>query len=145
MTHVKLAIGVALAGLIFTSRQWLAWINTLTPEMGMFVKHLAILSVIFGLHFIDGLVGPPREQALGVLLMYTAFVLIFNYQSEWVVDAGAANVEKQTPDGALYHRMRNTLGLTPDAARIITFVIAPFILFMIGSWIGMRGQKLNLN
>lgn len=143
--HIKLAAGVALAGLVFTSRQWLAWINTLAPEMGMLVKHFAILSVIFGLHFIDGIVAAPREKALGILFMYTAFVVIFNYQSDWVVDAGAENVEKQTPDGALYHRMRNTLGLPPDAARIVTFVIAPFILFMIGSWIGMGGQKLKLN
>ena len=142
--HVRLAGAVALAGLIFTSRPWLAWINTLGPEAGLIVKNLVIFGVIFLLHFVDGLVGPPRRQALGFLLMYIAFDIIFNYQSGWIKEARMENVERQTPDGAIYHRVRGT-GLGPDAARIVTFVVAPFLLFMAGSFIVKSGQKLNLD
>jgi len=142
--HARLAGAVALAGLIFTSRSWLKWINTLGPEAGLVVKNLVIFAVIYLLHFVDGLVGPPRRQAAGFLLMYIAFDVIFNYQSGWIKDAGTENVERQTPDGAIYHRARG-LGLGPDAARIVTFVVAPFLLFIAGSFIVKRGQKLNLD
>jgi hypothetical protein len=91
---------------------------------------------------VDGLIGQPHQQALGFLLVYVSFSMIFNYQSEWITDSGAENVERQTPDGAVYHRVRN-LGLNPDAARIVTFVIVPFVLFLVGSQFIKRG-KLNL-
>jgi hypothetical protein len=142
--HVRLAGAVALAGLVFTSRTWLQWIGTLGPEAGLLVKNLIIFAVIYLLHFVDGLVGPPRRQALGFLLMYIAFDVIFNYQSDWIKEVRADNVERQTPDGAIYHRARGA-GLGPDAARVVTFVVAPFLLFMAGSFIVRRGSKLNLD
>jgi hypothetical protein len=142
--HVRLAGAVALAGLIFTSRTWLGWINTLGPEMGLIVKNIIIFTVIYILNAIDDVIGPPRRQALGYLLMFMAFNIIFNYQSGWIEDLGAENVERQTPDGAIYHRARG-LGLGPDAARIVTFVLAPFLLFMAGSFMLRNGQKLNLD
>lgn len=142
--HVKLAGAVALAGLIFTSRTWIGWINTLGPEAGLMVKNIIIFSVILILNMVDDVIGPPRRQALGYLLMFMAFNIIFNYQSEWIEDLGAANVELQTPDGAIYHRARGA-GLQPDAARIVTFVLTPFLLFMVGSLMLRNGQKLNLD
>jgi hypothetical protein len=142
--HVRLAGAVALAGLIFTSRTWLGWINTLGPEAGLIVKNIIIFTVIYILNAIDDVIGPPRRQALGYLLMFMAFNIIFNYQSGWIEDLGAENVERQTPDGAIYHRVRGA-GLGPDAARIVTFVLAPFLLFMAGSFMLRNGQKLNLD
>jgi hypothetical protein len=142
--HVKLAGAVALAGLLFTSRTWIGWINTLGPEAGLIVKNLVIFIVIYVLNAVDGVVGPPRRQALGYLLMFMAFNIIFNYQSGWIEDLGAENVERQTPDGAIYHRVRGA-GLGPDAARIVTFVLAPFLLFLVGSFVFRSGRKLNLN
>jgi hypothetical protein len=142
--HVKLAGAVALAGFIFTSRPWIRWINTLGPEAGLMVKNIIIFIVIYILNIVDDVIGPPRRQALGYLLMFMAFNIIFNYQSGWINDLGAENVERQTPDGAIYHRARGA-GLGPDAARIVTFVLAPFLLFTIGSFMLRNGQKLNLD
>jgi hypothetical protein len=142
--RVKLAAAVALTGLVFTSRTWLMWINSLGPEAGLIVKNVTIFLVIYLLHLVDGFVGVPRLQALGLLLMFTSFYIIFNYQSEWIKEAGAVNVERQTPDGAIYHRARGA-GLGSDAARILTFVLVPFLLFMAGSYAVKRGKKLNLD
>ena len=135
MTHqtLRLATAVATAGFIFTSRPWLRWLNTLSPEMGLLVKNVIIFSIVYGLHVFVGGVGTPHVQALGILLVYTGFTLVFNYQSRWIEEAGASEVEKQTPDGAMYERARTTLGMSPDAARILAFVVAPFILVLIGS------------
>lgn len=135
MTHqsLRLASAVAAAGFIFTSRPWLRWLNTLSPEMGLLVKNVIIFLIVYGLHVFVGGVGAPHVQALGILLVYTGFTLVFNYQSRWIEEAGTTEVEKQTPDGAMYERARTTFGMSPDTARILAFVVVPFVLVLIGS------------
>jgi hypothetical protein len=135
MTHqnVRLASAIAAAGFIFTSRPWLRWLNTLSPEVGLLVKNVVIFLIVYGLHVFVGVVGKPHVQALGVLLVYIGFTLVFNYQSRWIEEAGTPEVEKQTPDGATYERARTTLGMSPDAARLFTFVFVPFVLVLVGS------------
>ena len=136
MTHqsLRLASAIAAAGFIFTSRPWLRWLNTLSPEVGLLVKNVIIFLIVYGLHvFVDGGVRPPHVQALGLLLVYTGFMIVFNYQSRWIEEAGTPEVEKQTPDGATYERARTTLGMSPDAARLFTFVFVPFVFVLVGS------------
>ena len=145
MTHQKLrlATAIAAAGFIFTSRPWLRWLNVLSPEVGLLVKNVVIFLTVFSLHYVDGLIGPPHRQALGILLVYMGFTLVFNYQSRWIEESGAVEVEKQTPDGAMYERARMTLGLSPDTARIVTFVIAPFVLVLVGAHLTRGGIHLE--
>lgn len=141
--HLRLASAIAAAGFIFTSRPWLNWLNTLSPETGLLVKNMVIFLVIIGFHVVDQSVRPPHVQAIGFLLIYMAMTIVFNYQSQWIQDARAPEVEKQTPDGALYERARTTLGLSPDTARIITFVVAPFILVIIGAQLTRKSIRLD--
>lgn len=144
--HMKLALAVALIGFVFTSRQWLQILHGLGPETGMIVKQFSILIAIFILAWSDPTLRfKSHHQALGVLLVYVAFNIIFNYQSGWISDAGAANVELQTPDGAVYHRSRTNLNLNPEMARLVTFVIVPFVMVLGGSRLLRIGQNLSLN
>ena len=141
-THIQLAAAIGLAGFVFTSRAWLRWLHNFNPETGLVLKNLIILLFILGLHVIDKKVG-FHSQALGLFLIYVAFTIVFDYQSEWIEDAEADNIERQTVDGVVYHRMKNTLGLNPDAARLITFVIVPFLLVLFGSWFVRDGQLIR--
>lgn len=145
MIHLRLAAAFALVGLVFTSKPWLRWLNTLQPEVGLIVKYAAILFVIVFFAWADPTVTfVHKKQALGALLLYVAFNIIFNYQSEWIRESGSSNVEKQTPDGTIYNRARGTLNLDPEFARILTFVIIPFILVGLGSRMVRNGSKVNL-
>lgn len=141
--HLRAASILALTGFIFTSKPWLQWLNTLSPETGLLVKNVVILLILIILHSTDSIVGSPHIQALGVLLVYTAFTIIFDYQSGWIDDVGAQNIEHQTPDGAIYERTRTMLRLAPDSARIVTFVVVPFVLFLVGSNL-IRHQKVSI-
>jgi len=146
MIHLRLAIAFGVVGLVFTSRPWLRWLHTLTPEQGLAVKWMAILASIFLLDVADPTLKlTHKTQALGVVMVLAAFNIIFNYQSEWIDESGSANVQVQTPDGALYHRARIDLGLSPEMARIAVFVVVPFVLVFFGSRLVRSGQKLNLN
>jgi ABC-type branched-subunit amino acid transport system permease subunit len=146
MMHLKLALAIAFIGFVFTSRQWLQVLQKLSPETGMIAKQLSILVAIFILTWADPTLRFKRHhQAIGVLLVYMAFNIIFNYQSEWISDVGASNVERQTPDGAVYHRSKTNLNLNPEMARIVTFVFVPFVMVLGGSKLLRNGQNLNIN
>jgi len=136
MEHLRLASAIAAAGFIFTSRPWLQFLNRQSPEGGLLIKNIVIFLTVFSLHYVDGLVGPPHRQALGILLVYTAFSMIFDYQSRWISEAGAENVGKQTSDGATYERAR--MLFSPDVSRLIVFVLIPFIFILVGSRLAKR-------
>ena len=146
MIHIRLALAFAFAGFVFTSKTWLRWLHSLSPEKGLIAKLIAILGVIYLLDFADPTLKlEHKSQAIGVLMVVAAFNVIFNYQSEWISESGSANVGVQTPDGALYHRARTNLGLSPELARILVFAIVPFVLVFFGSRLVRNGQKLNIN
>jgi hypothetical protein len=141
MKHIRLALAVAVTGFVFTSKPWLKFLNSLSPETGLLIKNIVVFIVILGLHRIDGFIGTPHRQALGFLLVYTAFTIVFNYQSQWITEAGTENVEHQTPDGALYVRARTMF--TPEMSRIVVFVLIPFIFVIFGSTLVTKRVKLD--
>jgi hypothetical protein len=145
MTHLKLALVIALAGFIFTSRPWLNFLNKLEPERGLLVKNLVVLSLIFILHLIDPNIALPHTKAAGVFLIYIAFMMIFNYQSDWIAESGSEDVGDQTIDGAVYHRAREVLNLKPEFARLVTFVLVPGLLAFAGSRLVRNGQKVRID
>lgn len=145
MIHLRLALAFACVGLVFTSRQWLRWLHSLGPEQGLLVKWIAIFATIFLLDYADPTLKlEHKTQAIGIVMVLAAFNMIFNYQNEWIDESGSENVQVQTPDGALYRRARQTLGLSPEFARVLVFVLVPFILVFFGSRLIRNGTKLNL-
>jgi hypothetical protein len=144
--HWKLALAFAVAGYIFTSKMWLRVLHNLGPEQGLVLKWVAILVSIFLIDLVDPTLKlEHKTQALGVVMVLAAFNIIFNYQSEWIEESGSGNIQVQSPDGALYHRARTNLGLNPDVARILVFVLVPFALVLGGSKLVRNGTKLNVN
>lgn len=145
MWHLKLAAAFGVVGFLFTSRPWLNWLNTLTPELGLLIKSILVFGIIAALQGIDGLIKLSNSQTLGVVLVYTAFVMIFNYQSKWIEESDSPNVELQTADGVVYHRTRNLFNLEPEMARLVTFVVVPVIMVLIGTAFMRKGQNVNLD
>jgi hypothetical protein len=145
MKHLKLASLFAVAGLVFTSRTWLNFLHKFKPETGLLIKNAVVLFIIFIMHLIDPSVSVPHIRATGVFLIYVAFMMIFNYQSDWIEESGSGNVEDQTVDGAVYHRARETFKFSPEIARLATFVIVPFVLVLVGSRLVKNGQKVRMD
>lgn len=145
MHHVKLAGVVAAVGFVFTSKPWLQWLNKFGPEAGLVIKNLIIVAIIFMIHSIDQGVNLPKVKNLGFFMIYMAFMMIFNYQSKWISDAGAPNVESQTPDGATYHRVQTIFNFSPELSRVITFVMIPFLLVFLGGQVAGTGRHVSLD
>jgi hypothetical protein len=136
---------MALTGFVFTSRPWLNWLGKFQPEKGIIIKNAVALGLIFLMHLVDPSISLPHLRALGVFLIYVAFMMIFNYQSDWIQESGSDDVGDQTVDGGIYHRARTTLNLGPEMARLLTFVIVPFLLVFAGSRLVKNGQKMRLD
>lgn len=136
---------IALAGLLFTSRTWLNFLHKFEPETGLLIKNAVVLLVIFIMHLIDPSISVPHIRAAGVFLIYIAFMMIFNYQSDWIEESGSGNVGDQTMDGAVYHRARETFKFSPEIARLLTFVLVPFVLVFAGSRLMKNGQKVRMD
>jgi Ca2+/Na+ antiporter len=145
MKHLKLAALVAVSGFIFTSKVWLNFLHKFKPETGLLIKNVVVLFVIFIMHLIDASVSVPHVKAVGVFLIYVAFMMIFNYQSRWIAESGSGSVEDQAVDGAVYHRARETMNLSPELARLVTFVLVPFVLVLVGSRLVKNGQKVRMD
>jgi ABC-type branched-subunit amino acid transport system permease subunit len=146
MFHLRLALAFAFVGFVFTSKAWLKWLHSFGPEQGLAIKWAAILGAILLLDFADPTLKlEHKTQALGAVMVLAAFNMIFNYQSEWIDESGSGNVQVQTPDGALYHRARSNLGLEPEVARLLVFVLVPFTLVFFGSKLVRTGTKLNVD
>jgi len=141
MERIRLALAVAVTGFVFTSKPWLKFLNSLNPESGLLIKNIVIFLVILILHRIDLFIGRPSRRALGFLLVYTAFSIVFNYQSRWITEVGAENVEHQSPDGALYIRARTVF--SPEISRLVVFVLIPFIFVIFGSTLVTKRVKLD--
>lgn len=144
MWHLKLAAAFGVLGFLFTSRPWLNWLNKLTPEMGLLIKSLLVFGIVVALQGIDGIIKLNNSQTLGVVLVYTAFVMIFNYQSKWIEESDSPNVGLQTADGVVYHRTRNLFNLEPEKARLVTFVVVPVIMVLVGTIFMRKGQNVNI-
>jgi len=144
--HVRLAFAFALVGFVFTSKTWFGILSRLGPETGLALKYVSIVATIFFIIRVDpSLKFGTANQNIGAVLVALAFLMVFNYQSEWIEDSGAEHISVQTPDGAIYRRARQNLGLNPDVARLVTFVLVPFFLVLGGSKLLRNGQKLNLD
>lgn len=144
MLHLKLAVAFVVMGYIFTHKLWLNWLGSLSPEVGLLVKQVIIAGLIYNLHHLDGSIKPFHIYALGIYLIYLAFQIIFNYQSKWIKESGSDAVEEQTPDGVLYHNARHLI-TDPEIARLVTFVLVPASLVLIGGLVIRRGQNAALN
>lgn len=145
LLHIRLAASFAVLGFIFTSKPWLKQLDKYSPEVGLIIKHFVILLSIYILAWCDPYIKFVHpHQAIGVLLIYISFVMIFNYQSGWIKDANATNVEEQTLDGVVYHRSKQLLNNEPHMARIFSFVIIPFMLVVFGSQLVHHKQNVNV-
>ena len=134
MAQVKLALSVAFVGFVFTSQTWLNFLGTLGPEVGLVVKGAAILLSVLFIDKIDPSIHLIHQQyrPIDIILVYGALALIFGYSSKWVKDSGSHHVTEQTVDGAVYDRVQKETKLDPQKTRLVTFVLLPFMMVLLG-------------
>ena len=158
--EVLLAIVFALAGFIFSMREWILTLNSLNPLYGFFIYCSIVFIFIFGLSRMGLVVLGVRiksfSQMLGLLCITFAFFIIVNWESEYVNyvvtgNFGGVNIFYQAEDGATWFLWQSLISPNPadlpqrvELIRFMTYVFSVFLLTLLGGILLEKKPKLSI-
>lgn len=132
---------LASAGYFFTTKFWIMFLNKLSPAKGLLVYY-CVITILFlilmkiGVN-IGGIEFNSIRHVIGSLLIFFSFFILFDftscYQNQVLYGTceNIPNIFLQTEDGTVYnfwsHFTKNITYL-----RILTYMITPFVLTLIG-------------
>lgn len=147
----NLAFIFAIMGFIFTTRTWLKTLDKLNPIYGLIIYYIIITSFVILLEYfglvISGIKYSTSWQTIGTILIIFSFFIVVSWESCYVntITKGncddVSNVYLQSEDGAVYY-FWSYFTDNLSARRILTYVVTPFILTIIGQ--SLITQKVTL-
>jgi len=153
-----LATIFALMGLIFSHKFFLIWLNTLNPIAGLLFYYLVLfLTITLLSHFglvISGIKIKKPLQFFGTLLIIFSFFIIVNWESPFINyqvygslpdSSQFSQILFQSEDGATFYFWSTIIGVSTDLAGILTYVITPFILTLIGAFFVIEKPRLGVS
>ena len=152
---VRTAIAFAVLGYIFSSRQFIRFLNNLNPFQGLLFYYLQLFVTLeilqwFGL-IIGGVKMTSLVQTIGELIIVFAFFIIVDQESAWVAQVVGEEEGKkkdypviytQAEDGAVYYLWSTYVTKDPDTARLLTFVLTPAVMVAVGLYL-TSGQAIR--
>jgi len=151
--ELLLALSFALIGYVFSSRAFLAFLAKLNPVAGLIFYYFILGAVItvlakLGLVVLGHRIKTPL-QTLGLVLITFSFFMLVNWESGYVQIAtgypenAVSPIMLQSEDGAVWYIWSRLLPYASvEQRRILTFVLTPFILTLIGGL--LVSEKIRL-
>jgi len=144
-----LAIAFGILGFVLSSRQSILYLNTLDPISGLVVYYALMTGALFVLSKAGLIVANIRitgsQQVLGTLLIIFAFFILVNFESaytQYVTEGkltGASRVFFESEDGATFYFWHDVMKVVDiEQSRVLTYIITPFILVIIGSTLATK-------
>lgn len=144
--ELYLAVMIALMGYFLYSSSAIIWLSKLTIFQGWLLYNVLYIISIYTLSkmglTIFGMRITTLSQTLGLYLITTAFYMTINWESAYVnlvtkgTSEGVSEVYWQTDDGLSWYSVNKYIpNLELEQARIIAFVVIPFILALIGGYL----------
>lgn len=145
---LKTALAFAVLGYLFSSRQFILFLNRLNPFQGLLFYYLQLFVTLEVLQYFGLVIGGVKMQSItqtiGELMIVFAFFILVDQESAWVAyvigeDEGKKKdypvVYTQSEDGAVYYLWSTYVTNNPDTARMLTFVVTPVVLVAIGLYL----------
>jgi hypothetical protein len=139
-------------GFAFSMREWVLFLDSLDPFTGLLVYYAILYTALFALSKMGLVIWKVRIktplQVLGCLLITMAFFITVDWESPWVqyvtgrAGADVSNVLYQSEDGAFWY-LWSFITSNPEILRILTYVVTPFILTLIGAILVRKAQLLG--
>ena len=143
---------LALAGFFFSSKKWLMFLDESNPITGLIIYYFIIFISFFFLSKLGlslfKIEVKKTTQIIGIVLITFSFFIVFNWESQWVqyVTKGdvssASSIFFQSEDGATFYFWNTILKIGMNTSRILTFVVTPIILTLLGSYLVIKPQLL---
>lgn len=146
-TGLHLSICLAVLGFLLTTRKFLTWYNNRNPLTGLLIYYTILITAILILqHFgliIAGIQFNTWRHLLGTILIMFSFFIVVSWESCYInqVTRGNCNnvstIYLASEDGAVYYLWSKLFPLAKDHERnrILTYIVTPFVLSLIGSFL----------
>jgi hypothetical protein len=155
--EVALAVALAVLGFALSSRQWLLFLDGLNPFQGLIVYYLILYFSLYILSRLElvvfGFKIKEPLQTLGLLLITFAFFICVDWESPYVQLATRGSLETvgnitpvlfQSEDGATWFLWQQAFPwLQIETLRVLTYVLTPFVLTLIGGLLVSEKVKLS--
>lgn len=153
--EVALAVALAFMGLVFSTRTFLIWLNTLNAFEGIVVYYAVLYVALFVLGKLDlvvfGVKIKDPLQTFGLAIITFAFFITVNWTNPYVQYAttgsfqGASNVFTNNSEDGVTWAFWSWLLPYADIMllRILAFVVTPFVLALIGGLFVSKKVKLG--
>jgi hypothetical protein len=153
--ELTLAVAFAVMGFAFSTRTFLLWMNELNPFEGLIIYYIILYSSLYVLSkaglTVFGLKITKVTQQIGLLMITFAFFVTVNFSSAWTTIATGGNPAAVSKiywgdeDGCLFY----LYGLvfpwaSAEILRLLTYVVSPAALALIGSYFVSGKVKLGL-
>lgn len=152
--EILLAVAFAVFGFLFSTREWLLWLNSLNPLTGLLVYYAVLYLSLYVLSKLGLTIFNVKittwQQTFGLMLITFAFFVVVDWTSAWVQYvttgsyAGTSVIFLQDEDGAVFYIWQQLL---PTAAaetlRVFTYVITPLVMALIGGLLVDKKIKLG--
>lgn len=150
-----LAVIIGIGGYILSTDSVLKFFANLSPLMGLIGWYVIVVIFLFILsqigfskfQFNSGNI----QRFTGILIIMFAFFIISTMGSPYVQQVTMGNLDQQSPiyaqteDGISWNFWYNTVGIKDiQTSRILSFVITPFILAIIGGLLLVRPAHLHI-
>jgi hypothetical protein len=146
-----LACAIALMGFVFSSRWWILGLSSMTPIQGLVMYYIILYTSLYILSRAGLIIYDIRienvVQVFGLLLITFSFFITVDWESQWVQYITNGNIEQASPvfyqseDGAIMYLWSRVVPMVPqnmELLRILTYVVTPFILVVIGAYLVAR-------
>ena len=131
------------------------FLDRLSPPVGLLIYYVAVFACLFALAKTGFTVGKIKindwVQVIGMTVIVFSFMIIFCWSNPYIQQMtrgnldGASTIFYQTEDGAVWWLWYDLIGIHHlFIARILTFVITPFILTLIGTLLVKKVKLQNL-
>lgn len=143
----KLPLVLAIFGFLLSSRRWILFMNSLSPLVGLLVYYTILIITVIILEKIGltvaGISFNSFQQAIGTILIIFSFFICVNFTSCYINDitigscnpSEISNIYLQSEDGATFYLWSKLFPNNIQACRILTFVVTPFVLSLIGCYL----------
>jgi hypothetical protein len=139
--ELALVLVITVMGFVFSMRPWILFLDSLNPFTGLIVYYIILYITLYVLSKMGLVIWKIRIktplQVLGCLLITMAFFITVDWESPWIqyvtgrASADVSNVLYQSEDGAFWY-LWSFLTNNFEVLRILTYVITPFVLTLIG-------------
>lgn len=156
MNTFILPLVLGFLGFIFSTRLWIKSYDKLPPYGGLVVYYIILTITVILLEKLGLIVGGIQlsgfSHTIGTMLIIFSFFIIFDWESCYINIVTKGKCEQKdissiyfaSEDGAVYDLWNRVFRNKHNLNRILTYVLTPLLLSLIGMFLLQPGEKVNI-